>query len=257
MADAGQFAKELGALGPSDDPLVFDPTNPRNDPEKPPIDWQLARRRLATALQQIAQGGTFDTADEIGGAAAGAKSWLTGDGFGKGYDDYVDWAREAQRRGEEESPGLAEVAHMGGGFLPIGATGVKLFGKLMEEGRPLLSKALGALATSGVYGGGQGALQGAGASEDGVMNRLEGAWEGLKDGVVMGLPFGLLGLKGAHGRRPRPVHTPTPAHEVPVSMRDAGEMSSAGVPADKIAMQTGWKRGDDGVWRQTLPGSLA
>lgn len=240
----------LGGVGLGGNYALDDPAAKK---KVPPIDWQLAKRRLATALQQIAQGGTFDTADEIGGAAAGLKSLITGGGFDKGYGDYVDWAREAQGRGEAENPQLAQVAHTAGGFLPVGASAGRGFQKLMEAGRPLYEKALGALATSGVYGAGQGAIQGAGAAEGGPEERLQGAQEGAWNGLIWGIPYGLLGLKGARGRRT----TPTPAHEVPVSMRDAAEMHTAGVDPDTIAQKTGWARDADGKWRPTLQGSLA
>lgn len=140
-------------------------------------------------IDPIFQGLLGGFADEAGGVVGGAVSTLKGEGFNKGYNDFVDLSRGNLRAYEQRHPIAAAAGEIGGalGTLPI--TGpMRLVAAPATAGR--LTKAGATIVDSLLQGGVYGGVYGAGSAEGGPEQRAQGAAGGVVTGAATGAALG-------------------------------------------------------------------
>ncbi len=126
-------------------------------------------------LNTIAQGATLGWGDEISAGIAGAMAKLAGYDFKDAYDYTLADIRGNMDQFKKEHPKLAATGEIGGAVVTGAMTGGRVLGGAMNPAVPAMVRypAIAAL------GAGEGAVYGAGASEDGrVLPALQGALMG-------------------------------------------------------------------------------
>lgn len=148
-----------------------------------------------TIFDPIMSGIMGGFADEAGGIVGGVVSALSGEGFDKGYNDFVALARRNQKEYAERNPIVSTVAEVGGAVATLPATGAvnllrvpaaaskaaPVATRLAKAGERAIKSGVNAAATGGVYGG----VYGAGTAEGGLEERLEGGGEGAMTGAAL------------------------------------------------------------------------
>lgn len=169
-------------------------------------------------LQQVAKGGTFGFADEIGaGLAAGKMAFDKGrlNDLGSDYDAGLQGVRAEQANFEQQNP-LTSM-----GLQTLGGVGTALGGGMLGAGKALMGglRAGGLptrIASNAAAGAASGAAYGFGTSE-GQENRLQSAGQGALAGGAVG---GAIPLAGAAFRQIAPEVNQTIAPLAQKAMND-------------------------------------
>lgn len=138
--------------------------------QKPSQEYQGWGEYGKDLARTVAQGVTLGGSDE---AIAGVRSVA-----GTPYDQALEEERGAVKRFQDQNPGTALAAELGGGFAVPGMGAAKFIGKA-----PTLLKASG---RSAAVGTGFGGVSGFAHGEDGAENRLEEAGTGAVFGAGLG-----------------------------------------------------------------------
>lgn len=137
-----------------------------------------SRRNINDVLEfanKFAQGATFGWGDEISAAMAGGLAAMTGGNFSDAYDFALADIRGNMEQFEREHPVLSGVAEIGGGVTTGGAMGYRMLPGVMSPATSTGAR----YATIAGAGAAEGALYGAGASDDGrIVPSLQGALMG-------------------------------------------------------------------------------
>jgi len=187
----------------------------RNDPElahlvKKPKDITGVETSMPeAALRSLAQGVSFDIADEIAGGISGVTGWMQGKGFGKSYEKGLEESRQEYEAAQQQYPitsalggiggGIAQAAILtgltGGAAAPaegaaLAGRGAKALQLLRSALVPSVEKgALANIASAGKTGAIMGGLTALGASEEEGLGRFKD----LPGGVGVGAAGGAIG----------------------------------------------------------------
>lgn len=148
-------------------------------PEKPltPAEEELGRTGATLRGMPL---GTY--ADEALGGIAGVGTFLTGEGFSKGYDDTTSMLRDVQKRYDEAHPTESTLETVKGGVLTgLAGSAAKGVGAVAAKAPGIISS----LAKSVGIGAGVGATAGFGEGQ-GAADRQEKAAEGAGIGAILG-----------------------------------------------------------------------
>jgi hypothetical protein len=134
-------------------------------------------------VRGVIQGLTFNTGDEIYGAARGAYDSLTGGSFGEGYSKGAGEARQANKKAARDNPYAYYGGEIGSAMLvPGGLAKIGIKGTAALASRSMGARMAGGAAEGLAYG----ALYGAGNAEGSTENRLKAAAETGLTGAALG-----------------------------------------------------------------------
>lgn len=163
------------------------------DLEAPPQQVAPEVSRGRTALEQGLQGATFGFGDEImNRLGAGIASVATGEKYGDLLNEATGATKERMAQQMEQRPALSIGSNLAvalatggvGATTKAGSALTRLAGRGLLPNAGKLGNLAGKAAVLSGIGATQGALYGAGASEEG--KRLEGAGQGAVTGAVVG-----------------------------------------------------------------------
>jgi hypothetical protein len=139
-----------------------------------------------SALRGAAQGATFGLSDEGAGVAQGVIDWITGGGFGTGYEQRRDSERKANKEASEANPKSYIAGEVAGGVaVPFGLAKVGVPSAIRAaEKAGLGARMLAGGAEGAAYGGAYGFGKGEGA-EGSAINALQGAAVGAPLGAAL------------------------------------------------------------------------
>lgn len=170
------------------------PANKQQVAQRQWADYRVSKLPSGMVRQSLAKGipliGPF--LDE---AVAGVQSGLyglTGGNLGQPYDEALEEERAKERRAFAESPVTEAVGRLATGI----ATGGPIFGRLAPA-----ATTTGRIGQGAVVGGGVGAVEGFGAGEGGVGQRMTSAGAGATVGAGLGaaLPIAAAGITRGYG----------------------------------------------------------